>query len=185
MPFEDGAFDAVYEIDATCHAPDHVGCYREVFRVLKPGGHFAGYEWCATSEYDPKNEQHRKIMAEIELGNGLPDVRTTAETADSLRAAGFEVLDTRDLALEADVPWWDPVDPDSWRLGNFRTTKAGRRVTHALVRGLEAVGVAPKGSLEVATMLEQAADDLVAGGKTGTFTPLFFFLVRKPLQAAS
>jgi hypothetical protein len=34
-------------------------------------------------------------------------------------------------------------------------------------------------------MLEQAADDLVAGGKTGTFTPLFFFLVRKPLQAAS
>jgi hypothetical protein len=57
-------------------------------------------------------------MAEIELGNGLPDVRTTAETADSLRAAGFEVLDTRDLALEADVPWWDPVDPDSWRLGS-------------------------------------------------------------------
>jgi hypothetical protein len=25
MPFEGGAFDAVYEIDATCHAPDQVG----------------------------------------------------------------------------------------------------------------------------------------------------------------
>ena len=43
------------------------------------------------------------------------------------------------------------------------------------------VGAAPKGSLEVATMLERAADGLVAGGKKGIFTPLFFFLARKPL----
>lgn len=28
MPFEDASFDAVYEIDATCHAPDQVGCYK-------------------------------------------------------------------------------------------------------------------------------------------------------------
>lgn len=28
MPFEDSSFDAVYQIDATCHAPDQVGCYK-------------------------------------------------------------------------------------------------------------------------------------------------------------
>ena len=28
QPFVDGEFDAVYEIDATCHAPDQVGCYK-------------------------------------------------------------------------------------------------------------------------------------------------------------
>lgn len=28
MPFEDNTFDAVYQIDATCHAPDQVGCYK-------------------------------------------------------------------------------------------------------------------------------------------------------------
>lgn len=28
MPFEDNSFDAVYQIDATCHAPDQVGCYK-------------------------------------------------------------------------------------------------------------------------------------------------------------
>jgi Methyltransferase domain len=28
MPFEDASFDAVYQIDATCHAPDQVGCYK-------------------------------------------------------------------------------------------------------------------------------------------------------------
>lgn len=180
MPFEDASFDAVYEIDATCHAPDQVGCYKEILRVLKPGSYFAGYEWCATDKYDPSNPEHKKVMAEIELGNGLPDVRTTKETDAALAAAGFEVVDTRDLALDADIPWWDPVDPDSWRLGNFRTTKLGRMVTHYLVRGLEATRLAPKGSLEVASMLERAADGLVAGGKTGVYTPLYFFLCRKP-----
>jgi sterol 24-C-methyltransferase len=28
MPFENSSFDAVYQIDATCHAPDQVGCYK-------------------------------------------------------------------------------------------------------------------------------------------------------------
>jgi len=64
---------------------------------------------------------------------------------------------------------------------DFRTTKTGRMLTHALVKNLERFGVAPKGSVEVSNMLERAADGLVAGGKQGIFTPLFFFLVRKPL----
>lgn len=38
---------------------------------------------------------------------------------------------------------------------------------------------------KVSAMLERAADGLVAGGKTGTFTPLFFFLARKPAAAAA
>jgi hypothetical protein len=23
-------------------------------------------------------------------------------------------VDSADLALSADIPWWDPVDPDNW-----------------------------------------------------------------------
>jgi hypothetical protein len=91
-------------------------------------------------------------------------------------AAATWCLHTRPGVLTADRPTTTTTTPP-----DFRTTKLGRKATHYLVRGLEAVGVAPKGSLEVATMLERAADGLVAGGKKGIFTPLFFFLVRKPL----
>ncbi len=38
-----------------------VGCYSEVLRVLKPGGYFAGYEWCATDQYDPTNKEHKEV----------------------------------------------------------------------------------------------------------------------------
>ena len=49
LPFEEASFDKAYAIEATCHAPDRTGCYAQIFRVLKEGGIFAGYEWSAES----------------------------------------------------------------------------------------------------------------------------------------
>lgn len=67
MPFEDNSFDAVYAIEATCHAPKLEGVYGEVFRVLKPGGTFAFYEWCVTDKYDPNDPEHRRIIRGVEV----------------------------------------------------------------------------------------------------------------------
>ena len=65
-------------------------------------------------------------------------------------------------------------------LSNFRQTKVGRWCTHKLVTMLEFVGIAPKGTVKTHDFLIQAADSLCAGGKSGIFTPMFFFLARKP-----
>ncbi len=46
--------------------------YGEIFRVLKPGGLFATYEWVATKMFDPANPEHVRIIDEINYGNGLP-----------------------------------------------------------------------------------------------------------------
>ncbi|CAI5519046.1 unnamed protein product [Closterium sp. Naga37s-1] len=94
IPVPDASFDAVYAIEATCHAPDAVGCYSEVKRVLKPGQCFAAYEWCLTDAYDPNNPQHQEVKREVELGNGLPDIRTTAQVRQALLDAGFEQCGT-------------------------------------------------------------------------------------------
>ena len=32
IPVPDNTFDAVYQIEATCHAPDAEKCYAEIFR---------------------------------------------------------------------------------------------------------------------------------------------------------
>lgn len=62
--------------------------------MLKPGQLFALDEWCMTDKYDPGNSRHRSIKAEIELGNGLPDIRTTKQCIQALKDAGFEVSST-------------------------------------------------------------------------------------------
>jgi sterol 24-C-methyltransferase len=40
IPAPDNSFDAIYEVEATCHAPDKEGIYAEIFRKLKPGCEF-------------------------------------------------------------------------------------------------------------------------------------------------
>mmetsp|Transcript_30095 Transcript_30095/g.75852 ORF Transcript_30095/g.75852 Transcript_30095/m.75852 type:complete len:342 (+) Transcript_30095:83-1108(+) len=182
IPKEADTFDAVYQIEATCHAPDATACYKEILRVLKPGGVFSGYEWCMTDAYDQGKEEHAKCKKGIEIGNGLPDVRTCKQVAAALKAAGFEVLETHDLCLTAEVPWYEPLDPNRLSLSSFRTSALGRLFTRNMVWGLEKIGIAPKGSCEVSAFLETGADALVEGGKKELFTPMYFFLARKPTK---
>uniref|UniRef100_A0A0D6R152 Methyltransferase n=1 Tax=Araucaria cunninghamii TaxID=56994 RepID=A0A0D6R152_ARACU len=182
MPFPDNSFDAVYAIEATCHAPDAVGCYKEIKRVLKPGQFFAAYEWCMTSSFDPKNEEHQKIKAEIELGDGLPDIRTTSQCLEALKAAGYEVLYEEDLAPSSPVPWYLPLDTSVFSLSSFRLTSIGRFLTRNMVKMFEFLRIAPEGSQRVSSFLEKAAEGLVGGGRKEIFTPMYFFLARKPLN---
>ena len=67
-PFESETFDKVYAIEASCHAADLSKVYREAFRVLKPGGLFASYEWVMTDKYDPTDPYHRRLKEEIMVG---------------------------------------------------------------------------------------------------------------------
>ncbi|PWZ38659.1 Cycloartenol-C-24-methyltransferase 1 [Zea mays] len=91
MPIADNTFDAAYAIQATCYAPEAQGVYSEVYRVLKPGQYFALDEWCLTDRFDPNNAKHLTAKAEIELGDGLPDIRTTRQCVQAMKDAGFEV----------------------------------------------------------------------------------------------
>ncbi|CAI0393813.1 unnamed protein product [Linum tenue] len=135
------------------------------------------------------------VKSEIEIGDGLPDIRSTTQCIEALQKAGFEashtssplmtihvkVIWSKDLAKDSPVPWYLPLDKSHFSLSSFRLTAAGRFFTKNLVKALEYVGLAPKGSQRVQDFLEKAAEGLVDGGKKEIFTPMFFFLARKPL----
>ncbi|EEF44601.1 cycloartenol-C-24-methyltransferase isoform X1 [Ricinus communis] len=180
MPFPANSFDAVYAIEATCHAPDAYGCYSEIYRVLKPGQFFAAYEWCMTDSFDPNNQEHQKIKAEIEIGDGLPDIRLTGQCIEALKKAGFDVIWSGDLTASSPVPWYLPLDKNQYSLTGFRLTAIGRFFTRNMIKALEFAGLAPKGSQRVQDFLEKAAEGLVEGGRKEIFTPMFFFLAQKP-----
>jgi len=181
VPEEDETYDAIYEVEATCHAPDKVGIYTEIKRLLKPGQLFAGYEWVVTEKYDPNNPTHVSLKKGIEVGNGLPDLETPDVIVDALKKAGFEVLEAYDLAPKSDIPWYSALSPN-FSVTGFLHTALGRWVTGRMVRILEYTKLAPVGTTSVHDMLERAASDLVAAGKAEVFSPMFFVLARKPLN---
>lgn len=46
---------------------------------------------CLTDAYDAANPEHVKAKQDVELGNGLPGTRTTAEVNAAVKEAGLEV----------------------------------------------------------------------------------------------
>lgn len=176
-----GFYDAAYQIEATCHAPDKTGAFREIHRALKPGAMFAGYEWCMTNAFDPSNKTHQEIKFEIETGDSLPDIASIPETMQALEDAGFEVVDNFDAALTSDpeTPWYLPLRGETSSLLGIRRGRVGRRIARRTIGALETLRIAPKGSKQVSMMLGRAAEALIAGGEAGIFTPSYFFLARR------
>src|SRR5437763_1478076 len=92
MPFAADAFNGAYSINVAMNIADKAAFYREIHRVLVPGG------WL--------------VLAEIAAGDGRPldyptpwastaatsFLATADETRDGLLAAGFDVVQMRDSA---------------------------------------------------------------------------------------
>lgn len=182
--FDADTYDVAFAIEATCHSPDRVQCFKGVNRALKKGGFFVGYEWVVLPDrgFDKDNKDHLRIKEGIEVGNGLPTLATGDVVVKSLEDAGFEVLESydanRNVHSENEMPWYATLD-GSFTPTGFRMTRIGRVCTHSLVWILETLCIAPKGTVRVSALLNATASDLVDGGKEEIFTPSFFFLARK------
>ena len=182
MDVPDGSFDAVYSVEATPCAPEKPGAFREIFRVLKPGSCFAGYEYCLTDLFDHDNHRHLQIKKNIEIGAGMVNVATPEEINDALGEVGFEILETRDLASQTvpNIPWYEPLSGSGISLARFRSSQLGRLLIQKMLQLLTLIGVARRGTTDVNRVLNLAADGLVEAGRLRIFTPMYFVLARKP-----
>ncbi|KAJ7119651.1 S-adenosyl-L-methionine-dependent methyltransferase [Mycena epipterygia] len=181
-------FDAVYAIEATCHAPTWEGVYGEIFKVLKPGGIFGVYEWCMTDKWDPSVPSHAALQHEVELGNGIPEMRTLVRAREALETVGFKLQHDEDLAeRKTAVPWYYPLEGDLRKAQTLwdyitvlRMSRMGKFVTHNALWVLELLGLVPKGTHDVGEALKIAAISLVRGGQLKLFTPMYLVVSRKP-----
>lgn len=78
-------------------------------------------------------------------GDGLPDMCTPSVVDKALHSAGFELLETRDMALDENpggVTWYYPLTP-GWNVFSqrFQFNWLGRRVTKAILHVMEMVRI--------------------------------------------
>ena len=181
---KDDTFDRGYAIESTCHAPDKQRAFEEVFRVLKPGALFWGQEMCLTGEFNSKDDRHRAIKEDLMRGIALKDIATFEEVNHALGAAGFQVMEGMDRAIQEgpSTPWYQPMESRHGTVGNaLRRLPWGRKAVITGSKLAEVLRLFPKGSAEVIRLLDRTAEAYIAGGKAGIFTPLYCFLARKPL----
>ena len=95
MPFEDAAFDGGYSMNVSMNIADKRAFYREVSRVLRPGG------WLALSEVaqGPGGDPDYPLPWAAAAASSF--LATPEDTRAELEAAGFKIESLRDTSAEA------------------------------------------------------------------------------------
>ena len=93
-----GSFDVIWALESLCHAPDKAAFYREVARLLRPGGRVVVADYMRARR--PLPDDQERLCAEWLTGWAIGDIDTMEEHAAHAVAAGLEGVVVRD-----GTPW--------------------------------------------------------------------------------
>ena len=96
LPFPDASFDAVVFFESPCHFPDRLRFFREVGRVLRPGGRLAGEDWLVAPDVSAADRD--LYIQPIEQGWAIPALGDGATYVQAMHEAQFCDIQWQDLA---------------------------------------------------------------------------------------
>lgn len=96
--FPDNHFDSIYTTETLSHSPDIQKTLKELFRVLKPGGKIALFEYTLApdEEFSPWEKKMLDVVIEGSAMMGLKDFRH-GQFVEVIKKAGFKNVQEQDI----------------------------------------------------------------------------------------
>lgn len=92
LPFADHSFDYIYQVQAFSLCKNLEKLFKELHRVLKPGGKLACLDWVRLPAYNPEDPHHASLMKRIKPLIGAIGTPSIEEFTSTFEKAGFKVL---------------------------------------------------------------------------------------------
>lgn len=168
LPFEDNTFDAVYYVQVIGgYGTDLLALYKEIFRVLKPGGYAAFEDYIVLPKYDPKNALHARYVQAAKAILGVAMFVTEEDYMSALKGSGLDIVYRQNGSvaeqynlLEGDRDFFVPLTKLTDTLSGF--------------------GVVPKHFADLLERMTRGTDDCIEAHRQHLVTGDIETLVRKP-----
>ncbi len=170
LPFvyEDNTFDCIYEIQALSLSRNLEKLFKELYRVLKPGGKLALTEWVKLPGYKPENPHHVELMKQIKPLVGAIGTPSVEDYEQALTNAGFKIVASRNPSMDGAQ---EPLIRQASRFFDR---------LYPLFRVLSYIKIIPKHFLTLFERLGRHTEALCEADRLGLITMSYQFIVQKP-----
>lgn len=100
LPFADNSFDFIYHIQAFSYSKDLGKLFKDIYRMLKPGGKVACLDWVTLDKYDPQNAYHADLMKRIKPLIGAIGTPSVDDYVKAIEGAGFEMRINENASID-------------------------------------------------------------------------------------
>jgi SAM-dependent methyltransferase len=105
LPFADGSFDGAFSMFGLMFFPDRGAGFRELRRVLWPGGRAVVSSWAPfTGAFSLLFEALRALLPDVPFAGGKPPLGTAEEMTGEMTAAGFTAVAVHTVAHTLRAP---------------------------------------------------------------------------------
>jgi SAM-dependent methyltransferase len=110
LPFADGSFDAAFSMFGLIFFPDRIKGFRELLRVLVPGGTAIVASWQPMERFPMLSDifiAMHEILPDLPFGGGKAPLGEPGDFHDEMGAAGFESIAVEQVSASAEAPTLD------------------------------------------------------------------------------
>lgn len=107
LPFANESFDATFSMFGLMFFPDRLLGFRELFRILKPGGVAVISSWQPMERFALLSDIYgalRELLPDIPFGQGTAPLGEPEQIHTEMQAAGFESIHTELVSASAEQP---------------------------------------------------------------------------------
>lgn len=140
LPYDNASFDVVLFFESPCHFTDRVRFFREVKRVLRPGGRLAGEDWLASETLSP--DDYARWIDPVCKSWAIPQLGTLSKYKDDMCSAGLCVREAVDMREEMPVARGFLVEPSDRASLLLEIQQTGDPMRQIIEQGLVHLGAA-------------------------------------------